>query len=251
MNGKKRSTPATPAPKAATFPMRINQYLAQKGHATRRGADELIEKGQVLVNGKRAKLGDRVQETDVVEVRFRVPKAYVYLAYNKPKDVDTHDEGTGKDVISSLPSDLKRLKLFPVGRLDKPSRGLMILTNDGRITDRLLNPKYEHEKVYEVTTKKPLRESFKEKMEAGVNIEGYVTKPAQVSILDEKRFRITLTEGKTHQVRRMVVALFNEVSDLKRTRVMNVKLGPMKAGTYRSIDGEERAELLKLLGLPV
>lgn len=231
--------------------MRINQYVALKGHATRRGADDLITKGQVLINGKPAKIGDKVGEQDVVEVRFRAPKTYVYLAFHKPKGMDTHEEGTGaKDVIGSLPSDLKRLKLFPVGRLDKPSRGLMILTSDGRITDRLLNPAHEHEKVYEVTTKKPLRESAKEKLETGVVIEGYRTKPARVSILSDNRFRIALTEGKTHQVRRMVVALFNEVSDLKRTSIMNVKLGTLKPGAYRRIEGAELSTLLEALSLP-
>jgi len=230
--------------------MRINQYVAMKGHATRRGADELVQKGLVLVNSKRAKLGDKVSETDTVEVRFRGPKAYIYLAYHKPVGMDTHKEDTGTpDVLSSLPADLKRMKPFPVGRLDKASRGLIILTNDGRITDRLLNPKYEHEKTYEITTKKPLRDNFKEKMEQGVRIEGYVTKPAQVSILGENRFRVTITEGKTHQIRRMVAALFNEVGDLKRTSVMNVKLGPLKQGTYRRIEGKELEILLTSIGL--
>lgn len=230
--------------------MRINQYLAKAGHATRRGADALIEEGKVLINGKRAKLGDKVNETDTVEVRFRKPKAYVYLAFHKPAGMDTHKEKTGtKDVIGSLPADLQRLKLFPVGRLDKESRGLMLLTNDGRITDRLLNPDNAHEKTYEVSTKKPLRESFKEKMENGVIIEGYRTKPAAVTILGESRFRVSLTEGKTHQIRRMVAALFNEVSDLKRVAIMNIKLGSLKAGQYRKIDGKELAEFLTLLGL--
>lgn len=239
-----------PTATAPTYPMRINQYLALKGHSTRRGADELIEKGVVLINGKRAQLGDKVNETDTVDVRFRKPQNYVYLAFNKPKGMDTHKEGTGTDdVISSLPGDLKRLKLFPVGRLDKPSRGLILLTNDGRITDRLLNPEYEHEKVYEVTTKKPLRESFKEKMENGVDIEGYITKPAKVTVLGENRFRIAITEGKSHQVRRMVVALFNEVADLKRVRIMNIPVEPLKPGAYRRLEGKELAILLASLKL--
>lgn len=247
----KRVPAKKPVPeKTGTFPMRINQYLALKGHATRRGADELITKGLVLVNGRRATLGDKVSETDEVEVRFRRPKAYVYLAFHKPAGMDTYKEGTGtKDIISSLPADLIRLNLFPVGRLDKPSRGLILLTNDGRITDRLLNPKYAHEKVYEVTTKKPLRDTTKEKLEKGVDIEGYRTKPARVSILSENRFRIALTEGKTHQVRRMVVALFNEVSDLKRTSIMNIALGPLKPGAYRRIEGEELTIFLSSIGL--
>jgi len=230
--------------------MRLNQYLAHKGHATRRGADELIEKGVVYVNGTKARLGDKVNEKDTVEVRVKRPRSYVYLAFHKPKGMDTHKEPTGTtDVISSLPSDLKRLKLFPVGRLDKNSRGLILLTNDGRVTDRLLNPEHEHEKVYEVMTKKPLRESAKEKLEQGVVIEGYRTKPAKVTILSENRFRIALTEGKSHQVRRMVVALFNEVADLKRTRIGNIAIEPLKPGEYRRLSGKELETFLDSLGL--
>lgn len=234
----------------ASYPVRINQYLALKGYATRREADTLIKNGQVLINGVLAKLGAKVAETDTVEVRFRKPRTYVYLAFNKPKGMNTHKEPTDTDdVVSTLPSDLKRLKLFPMGRLDKASRGLILLTNDGRITDRLLNPDYEHEKVYEVTTKKPLRESFKEKMERGVNIEGYQTKPTKVTILGENRFRIALTEGKSHQVRRMVVALFNEVADLKRTRIGNIPIEPLKPGAYRRLAGKELEVFLASLGL--
>lgn len=249
---KKRARPVPqPKPTGDEYPMRINKYLAMKGYATRRDADLLIEKKKVYINGTLAQVGDKIRELDTVEVRGTDrPKTYVYLAFNKPAGMDTHREATGeKNVLDSLPSDLKRLSLFPVGRLDKASHGLIILTNDGRVTDRLLNPKHAHEKTYEVYTKQPLRSSFKEKMEAGVNIEGYVTKPAKVEILGEKRFRITLTEGKTHQVRRMVVALFNEVSDLKRTSIMNIKMGPIKMGGYRVLEGKELAIFLSSLGL--
>jgi 23S rRNA pseudouridine2604 synthase len=148
-----------------------------------------------------------------------------------------------------VPELIEKYNVFPVGRLDKDSHGLIILTNDGRITDRLLNPAKEHEKEYVVQTKLKLRKSFKEQMEKGVNIERYVTKPAQVRILNEHSFSITLTEGKKHQIRRMVVALFNEVSDLKRVRIMNIELGATAAGTYRAIEGEELKIFLKALGL--
>ncbi|MDB5264689.1 MAG: Pseudouridine synthase [Parcubacteria group bacterium] len=231
--------------------MRINKYLAMKGYSTRRDADALVERKQVYINGSIAQLGDKVLETDEVDVKRRTnPQTHVYIAFNKPEGMDTHREDTGtKNVLDSLPADLKHMNLFPVGRLDQASRGLILLTNDGRITDRLLNPKHAHEKTYEVRTKKPLRATAKERLEEGVDIEGYVTKPAKVTILDAQRFRITLTEGKTHQVRRMVVALFNEVADLKRTSIMNIKLGPMKEGGYRLIEGAELTELLKSLGL--
>ncbi len=231
--------------------MRINQYLAQQGHGTRRGADQLIEKGMVFLNGKKAQLGDQVGENDSVEVRRsgKMP-TYAYFAYHKPIGLitlaQTRDE---KDIVKSLPKDLQKLKLFPIGRLDKDSSGLIILTNDGRITDRLLNPKYEHEKTYEVKTKLPLRTSFKEKMESGVDIEGYTTKPAKVQVLGEKRFRITITEGKTHQIRRMCVALFNEVTELKRLSVMSIVLGSLSKSSYRAIEGAELAKFLASLGL--
>lgn len=232
------------------FPMRLNKFLAHKGHATRREADTLIEKGLVFVNGARATLGHKVSETDAVEVRSRALKQYVYLAFNKPKDVTTLAEDKDeKDVLSFLPSDLKRLRLFPLGRLDKASSGLLLLTNDGRITDRLLNPDNDHEKVYDVTTKLPLRDSFAEHMAKGVDIEGYVTKPTEVEVLGENKFRIVLTEGKKHQIRRMVVAMHNEVKDLKRLSIMNIALNNLPVGGYRRIEGKELSTFLTSLGL--
>jgi 23S rRNA pseudouridine2604 synthase len=129
------------------------------------------------------------------------------------------------------------------------SEGLIILTNDGRITDRLLSPDHDHDKEYFVGVKEPLRSSFKEKMEAGVDIEGYLTRPCHVKVIGEKTFRITLTEGKKHQIRRMVVALFNEVVSIKRIRILNIELGTLKQNEYRPIKDDELAEFLKHLGL--
>ncbi len=231
--------------------MRINKYLALKGHSTRREADTLIEKKAVLVNGRIAQIGDKILETDSVEVRRNNrPARYSYIAFNKPAGMDTHQEDTGtENIFDTLPSELKQLKLFPVGRLDKASHGLILLTNDGRITDRLLNPEHAHEKTYEVRTKQPLRATFKENMQNGVLIEGYMTKPAKVNILGEKAFRIVLTEGKSHQIRRMVVALHNEVADLRRMSIMNIKIGALKGGSYRTIEGDELSEFLHALGL--
>ena len=233
------------------YPMRINKYLARLNHGTRRGVDELIEKGQVFLNGRRAQLGDKVTETDKVEVRRsgKMP-TYAYFAFNKPVGLITLAQNKSeKDIVRSLPKDVAQYKVFPIGRLDKESEGLIILTNDARVTDRLLNPKYEHEKTYEVMVKLPFRSNFKEKMETGVNIEGYVTKPARVQVLGDKRARITLTEGKTHQIRRMLVALFNEVTDLKRVSIMNVTLGKLAPGSWRKIEGAELEHLLSDLGL--
>ncbi|MES2023503.1 MAG: pseudouridine synthase [Patescibacteria group bacterium] len=212
------------------YPMRINKYLAYKNISTRRGADELIEKKLVFINGKIAKLGDKVNESDKVEVKGnKNPKVYMYYAYNKPVGIETGSP---------------REDLFPLGRLDKASHGLMILTNDGRITDKLLNPKYVHEKEYVVKTSKNLRSNFKQKMEAGVNIEGYNTKKCKVEIVNENTFRVTLTEGKKHQIRRMCSALFQEVADLKRVRIMNIKLAKLTPNQLREIKGEELTTFL-------
>jgi 23S rRNA pseudouridine2604 synthase len=230
------------------YPMRINKYLALKNYSTRRGADKLIEGGRVYINGRRAVLGDKVEKTDEVEVKIKKGdlKEYQYFAYNKPMGLVTLATTKGeKDIVSSL--ELK--DVFPVGRLDKASHGLIILTSDGRVTDRLLNPKHEHEKEYVVSTVQKLRSSFKEKMEAGVEIDDYVTKPSKVKILDDNKFSITLYEGKHHQIRRMCSALFAEVKDLKRTRIMNIKLDKLAPGSYRKIEGAELENFLKSLGL--
>jgi 23S rRNA pseudouridine2604 synthase len=210
--------------------VRINKYLADKKISTRRGADELIKNKKVFINGKLAELGSQVSENDKVEIRDVKSKEYKYYAYHKPIGVETNSP---------------REDLFPLGRLDKASHGLLILTNDGRITDQLLNPKYFHEKEYRIETKEKLRSSFKQKMEAGVNIEGlpaqagYLTKKCKVKILNENTFKIVLTEGKKHQIRRMCSALFQEVADLKRERIMNIKLGNLKPNGLREIKGKE------------
>jgi 23S rRNA pseudouridine2604 synthase len=249
---KKRNQKEEVVTEPSVFPMRINKYLALKNYSTRRGADEFITSGKVFINGQVAKLGDKVLESDKVEVRYRKKAlpTFSYFAYNKPVGMNTGKEkDSAKDIISSLPEDMQKLKLFPVGRLDKDSQGLIIITNDGRVTDRLLNPKHEHIKEYEVVTTKPLRESFKEKIEEGIDIEGYKTKPASAKRISDNKFSIVLTEGKTHQIRRMVSALFNEVKDLKRTKIMNIKLGTASVGSYRKIEGDELNEFLKGLGL--
>ncbi len=220
------------------FPMRINQYLAWQKHSTRRGGDELVQKRQVTINGRFAEIGDKVNENDVVEVlKNKKPKGYLYFAYNKP---------AGE--MTDTPIFLNK-EIFPLGRLDKDSSGLMLLTNDGRVIDRLLNPEYAHEKEYVVIVTDKLRSNFKQKMEAGVDIEGYLTKKCKVEILNNFTFKITLTEGKKHQIRRMCVALYNQVKDLKRTRIMNIKLGDLPSGSHKAIGGEELSTFLKNLGL--
>lgn len=236
----------------SSFPMRINKYLAHKGYATRAGADTLIKEAKVYINGRPAVLGDKVNQNDNVEVQNNSNHAVekVYFAYHKPRGVITHSPQREEEDIKGVTHTISELAhTFPIGRLDKDSSGLIILTNDGRVTDRMLNPKHEHEKQYVVRTLKPLRANFKQRMEAGVIIEGYHTKPCTVRVTGENTFRITLTEGKKHQIRRMVVAMHNEVTELKRTNIMNISLGSLEKGGWRKIEGKELKTFLAALGL--
>ncbi|MFA6502683.1 MAG: pseudouridine synthase [Candidatus Paceibacterota bacterium] len=232
------------------YPMRINKYLAHEGVATRRAADELIAKKRVLINGKVAVLGDKVERGDRVEmVGSLAPKHYLYYAFNKPVGVITHSPQLGEKDIKQSVKGKEMSDVFPVGRLDKDSSGLIILTNDGRVTDRLLNPDYDHDKEYRVRVAEPLRDSFKKAMESGVNIEGYLTAPCKVRKTGPKSFNITLTEGKKHQIRRMVAALHNQVAELERVRILNIRLEDLKPGTWRAIQGDELATFLSEIGM--
>jgi 23S rRNA pseudouridine2604 synthase len=229
----------------AKSPMRINKYLASKKYCTRREADEMIEKKLVSINGQLAVLGDKVKESDVVEVK-NVQRKYRYFAYNKPRGIITHSPQADEE---SIEENIPLQGVFPVGRLDKDSYGLIILTDDGRITDPLLNPEHAHEKEYEVATLDTLPADFKRKMESGIDIGGYVTKPCKIEILGDRSFSITLQEGKKHQIRRMCGALGQSAMELERVRIMNINLGRIRPGEYRSIKGIELEEFLKALGI--
>lgn len=247
---RNRSGVRAAAPRAAAtaeYPMRINKYLASKKYCTRREADELVAKGRVMINGRRAALGDKVNETDDVVVNFRA-RQYRYIAFYKPRGVITHSPQAGeKDIASMVPIP----GIFPVGRLDKDSYGLIILTDDGRLTDALLNPEHEHEKEYEVLCTSDLPGFFKKHMEAGVDIEGYRTRPSEVRILGARKFAIVLSEGKKHQIRRMCAAFGLTTAELKRTRIMHIRLGNLKSGEYRAIEGAELDTLLQETGLAI
>jgi 23S rRNA pseudouridine2604 synthase len=226
--------------------IRINKYLATQGVSTRRDADKLIEAGKVTINGRRAILGDKVKEGDKVEITKKIKNNFVYYAYNKPRGVITHSPQMGeKDIVTST----GLAGVFPVGRLDKDSEGLIILTNDGRITDRLLNPKYDHEKEYIVKTRVPIKDSHLKVMERGMDLEGITTAPCKTKYIDEKVFSITISEGQKHQIRRMCDALTLPIESLKRVRVMNIKLGKLDSNMYRKIEGEELQTFLKSLSL--
>jgi len=228
--------------------IRINKYLASKKLATRREADELIKNKKVFINGQIASLGVKVNEKDNVEIKNNNPKIYKYFAYYKPLGVITHSpQKDEKDIKEKIKNTLLPKDVFPMGRLDKNSHGLLLLTNDGRITEQLLSPNYNHEKEYVVKTLNKLRSNFKEKMEAGVNIENYKTKKCKIQIINDYTFKIILTEGKKHQIRRMCSALFQEIADLKRIRIMNIHLGNLKPNSFREIKDKELENFLKLV----
>lgn len=231
--------------------MRINKFLAHKNIVSRREADALIVEKKVTVNGKQAVMGQKIEEGDAVEIVGEI-ESKSYLAYYKGRGVVSHSPALGEtDIASKLAKDYGISHVFPVGRLDKDSEGLMILSNDGRMTSPLLDPKLNHEKEYEVLVDKKINNMFVRAMEAGVDIEGYRTKKATViaSTQNDKRFRLTITEGKKHQIRRMCVALGFQVQSLKRIRIMNIKIGKLKPNQYRKIEGAELETFLKKLGL--
>ncbi len=233
--------------KISTYPIRINRYLALHNYATRTGADDLIKKGFVTINGKRAILGDQVEKGDVVEVSTKAPKKnYVYYAYNKAMGISTNPDEGSKDIlkVTTFPT-----RVFPVGRLDKDSHGLILMTNDGRVTDRLLSPKYVHEKEYVVRVEPAFSDKFVELMSAGVKFDGFVSKKCKVWRKNKDTFHIVLTEGKKRQIRRMAEALHHKVIDLRRIRIMNIKLDKLPFGAYTEIKGKELDELLKSLKL--
>jgi len=233
------------------FPMRINKYLAHSGIASRRESDVLIERGQITVNGKKAVMGQQINESDVVALKGST-KSKQYLAYYKGRGIITHSPTEKEtDILTRLASDYGITGVAPVGRLDKDSEGLIILSSDGRITGPLLDPEAGHEKEYQVEVDKKISTLFTHLMSNGVDIEGYKTKPGKVipSPKNEYRFNLVISEGKKHQIRRMCAALGYQVQSLKRVRIMNIELKNLKPNQYRKINGEELAAFLKELGV--
>jgi 23S rRNA pseudouridine2604 synthase len=232
------------------YPLRINKYLALKGYASRRKADELISGGLVSINDKVAQVGDVVQEGDNVVVSDKIKKVhaeFAYWAFNKPRGiVSSNPQGNEKEILNIFKP---KEKVSVIGRLDKDSSGLILLTNDGRITHRLLSPEFEHEKEYRVRVNKPLKERVVRIFQNGMNIEGVSVRPAHAEILGEKILKVVLTEGKHHQIRRMLAALGYEVVGLERTRIMNIHLGSLKSGEGRELTPREKSTLLSSLGL--
>ena len=230
--------------------MRINRYLALQGYASRREADEFLKRGLVKINGRTARVGEDVGEKDIVTIdeQAKKIKKLVYLAYYKPLGVVTHSpEGDQKSVKEALNYPIP---VSPVGRLDRASEGLLILTNDGRVTGRLLEPSRGNEKEYIVRVEKPVTSWFLKRMAEGVRLEdGTIAKPKKITEIGGSSFILILTEGKRHEIRRMCALLGYVVESLKRVRVMNIKLGSLKPGMYRELKGKELKDFITGLGL--
>ena len=230
--------------------MRLQKFLSAAGVCSRRKGEEFILAGRVAVNGEIvAELGTKV---DPIEDRVefdgkavRLSQALIYIALNKPKNHVTSCSHPGEKVVLDLVDTAERV--YPVGRLDKDSTGLLLLTNDGRIHHRLSHPSFDHEKEYDVTVTKPISDGALKKLSDGLPLMGTKTRPALVSRISARRFRIVLREGRNRQIRRMVVKVGNQVANLKRTRVANIKLGSLPPGKWRYLKESEKKELLKIL----
>ncbi len=229
---------------------RINKYLSEVGYCSRRVADRLIEEGKVKINGKVPEMGTKVEDGDKVEVEGQIitkskEQKHVYLAFNKPVGiVCTTDTKVEPDNIIDFINYPKRI--FPIGRLDKPSEGLIFLTNDGDIVNKILRARNNHEKEYIVTINRPINKSFIQKMSNGIPILDTVTKKCFVKQLGPQKFKIILTQGLNRQIRRMCEHLGYRVRSLKRIRIMNIKLD-VPVGKYREFSKEELMELCRLL----
>ncbi len=220
---------------------RINKYLSEAGFCSRREADKLIDQGRVTINGEIPEMGTKVASGDIVRVNGKTiinqDEKPVYIAFNKPVGiVCTTDSGVEKDNIIDFINYPKRI--FPIGRLDKASEGLIFLTNDGDIVNKILRASNNHEKEYVVTVKKPISSTFIDRMGMGISILDTVTKKCEVERLGNYDFRIVLTQGLNRQIRRMCEALDYEVTSLKRVRIMNVLLD-IPVGEWRDITEDE------------
>jgi len=229
---------------------RINKYLSEVGFCSRRVADRLIEEGKVSINGEITEIGSKVKEGDQVEVEGQkiinpMKQKNIYLAFNKPTGiVCTTDRRVEPNNIIDFIKYPKRI--FPIGRLDKPSEGLIFLTNDGDIVNKILRSKNNHEKEYIVSVNRPINKDFIQSMSNGVEILDTITKNCFVKQLGQKKFKIILTQGLNRQIRRMCESLGYRVRSLKRVRIMNIKLD-VPTGKFREITKEELIELNRLL----
>ncbi|MBA6288382.1 23S rRNA pseudouridine(2604) synthase RluF [Colwellia sp. MB3u-4] len=232
----------------SSYEKRLNKYISDSGYCSRRFADKLIEKNRVTINGKVPELGTKVVSGDRVCIDGNEIKASasnhtdrVYIAYNKPIGITCTTERQVKGNIIDAIGHTKRI--FPIGRLDKPSEGLIFLTSDGDIVNKILRAENAHDKEYIVKVDKPISERFVERMSKGVPILGTITKPCIVKHESKYVFRIILTQGLNRQIRRMCEYLDYEVTELQRSRIMNVELGNLRSGEWRDLTTSEMAEI--------
>ncbi|MEN9532772.1 MAG: 23S rRNA pseudouridine(2604) synthase RluF [Aeromonas popoffii] len=230
--------------------MRLNKYISESGICSRREADRFIEQGQVFINGKRAGIGDQVFAGDLVKVNGQVIEAreadsLVFIVLNKPVGIVSTTEAGEKDNIVDFVNHSTRI--FPIGRLDKDSQGLIFLTNHGDLVNKILRAGNDHEKEYLVTVDKPVTDEFIKGMGAGVPILGAVTKKCKVKREAPFVFRITLVQGLNRQIRRMCEHFGFEVTKLERIRIMNVSLKGLPVGEWRDLTDDELIELFKLI----
>jgi len=225
--------------------IRLNKYIASSGLCSRREADTLIEKGKVTINGTVAVQGSKVMDGDVVEVsgrRITPEDSMVYIAFNKPLGVTcTTDNRDPSNIIDYIGFNER---IFPVGRLDKNSSGLILLTNDGSIVNKLLRAENGHEKEYLVTVNRPYDKAFIKSMESGVPVLGQLTLPCKITPAGDRTFKIILHQGLNRQIRRMCEYLGYRVTKLKRIRFMNILLGDLETGKWRYLTAGEKKELL-------
>ncbi|HZG11207.1 MAG TPA: 23S rRNA pseudouridine(2604) synthase RluF [Kurthia gibsonii] len=228
--------------------MRINKYISESGKTSRRGADKLITEGRVKINGKRATIGSQVEPGDEVEVDgniVRVARNNVYIALNKPVGITSTTEKGVKGNIVDLVN--HPLRIFNIGRLDKDSEGLILMTNDGDIVNEILRSENRHEKEYIVSVDRPITPEFLKKMSEGVKILGTTTLPCEVVQLSKYDFKIILTQGLNRQIRRMCAELGYEVYRLQRIRIMNIELGKLPPGQWRDLSKKEQTQLFREL----
>ncbi|WP_338754834.1 23S rRNA pseudouridine(2604) synthase RluF [Bacillus sp. FJAT-52991] len=224
--------------------MRLNKYISESGKTSRRGADKLISEGRVMINGKMAKIGSLVEPGDDVRVngeQIRLARNNVYIALNKPVGITSTTEKKVKGNIIDLVN--HPLRIHHIGRLDKDSEGLILLTNDGDIVNKILRAENKHEKEYIVSVDKPITPEFLKEIAAGVHILNTKTLPCKVEQLSKYDFQITLTQGLNRQIRRMCAALGYEVYRLQRTRIMNIHLNNLPVGQWRDLTKKEKRQL--------
>jgi len=230
-------------------PIRLNKFISDTGTCSRREADKLIEQGRVTVNGKQPEVGAKVTARDKVRVDGVLLEVDavepVYLLLNKPAGIETTTDRSQRDNIISFVNYPERI--FPIGRLDKDSEGLIILTNDGDIVNKILRAGNKHEKEYIVTVDKPINQAFVDRMSNGVSILGVNTKKCFVEQLGANKFRIILTQGMNRQIRRMTEALGYEVQTLQRIRIMHLSLNKIPLGQWREMTETETAEMMRLV----